>query len=98
MDAVLEFQSLILNLQKEIILTENVAKTRRRRPCRLVIVLDQALSNLALQAPREPDQSTRVLRQNFLAHPVLVVKTMQRSLGSDLHQVAVTFFVLGQHK
>src|SRR5205085_9913246 len=98
MDAVLEFQSLILNLQKEIILTENVAKTRRRRPCRLVIVLDQALSNLALQAPREPDQSTRVLRKKFLLHPGLVEKTIKRSSEINLPQFPVTSSVLAEPK
>src|SRR5579883_2005922 len=36
--------------------------------------------------------------QILLAHPRLAIKTMERSLGSNPHQVAVPFFVFCQHE
>src|ERR1700689_5373285 len=37
-----------------------------------------------------------MLSQKLLAHARLVVKTVQRSLGSNLYQIAVTFFIFRQ--
>ena len=38
-----------------------------------------------------------MLGQKFLADARLVIEAVQRSLGNDLHQVAITLIVLGQH-
>jgi len=39
-----------------------------------------------------------MLRQKFLAYSRLVIKPAQRSLRSDLDQIAVAFFIFGQHQ
>ena len=71
---------------------------RRRRFARLVVMLErQFFGNFALQAAGQSDQSLRVLGQKFLADSRLVVEAVQRSLGDDLHQVAIAFVVLRQH-
>ena len=98
MDAVFHLQALVLNLQKKILPPKQIAIKRRRRPRRLVLPFRQPLRHLALQASRKPDQSARVLRQKFLAHPRLVIKPVQRGLRRNLHQVPVAFLVLGQHQ
>ena len=36
--------------------------------------------------------------EKFLAHPWLVIKAVKRGFGGDLYQIAITFFVLGQHE
>jgi hypothetical protein len=97
-DAVLHLQSLVLNLKKEIFFAEKIAIKSGRRPRRVVVPFRQPLGHFALQASRKPDQPLRMFRQKFLAHPRLVVEAVQRSLRRDLHQIAIAFFVFGQHQ
>ncbi len=98
MNAVLKFQALILNLKEEIVLAENVGVGSGRRARGFVIVFHQALGDFALQASREADEPAGVLRQKFLADARLVIEAVQRSLGGDLDQVAVSLFVFGEHQ
>src|SRR5579863_2628364 len=39
-----------------------------------------------------------MLRQKFLAYTRLVIEAVQRSLGCDLDEIAVSLFVLGKHQ
>ena len=55
MDAMFEFESLVLNLEVEIVPAEDIGKLSCRRPCRLVVAFDQALGHFTLQAPGEAD-------------------------------------------
>ena len=98
MDAVFLLQALVLNFEKEIVLAENVAVGRGRIPRRVVLLFHQALGDFAFQAAGEPDQSLGVFGQKFLADAGLVVEAVQRSFRGDLGQVAVAFFVFGQHQ
>src|SRR4030081_1296095 len=94
----LPLQPLVLNLKKEIVFAEEVAIESRCRSRRVVVPFHQALGNFALQTSGEPDQSLRMLSQKFLAHPRLVVEAVQRGFRRDLHQVAVAFFIFGEHQ
>ena len=90
-------QSLVLNLEIEIALAEDVVEGDGGFAGRVVLPFRQPLGDFALQTCRQTDQPLRVLGQKFLADARLVVEAVQRSLGDDLHQVAITLVVLGQH-
>jgi hypothetical protein len=77
---------------------EEVAIESGSRPRRVVVPFRQPLGHFTLQASGKPDQTLRMLSQKFLAHPRLVVKAVQRGFRRDLHQVAVAFFVFGEHQ
>src|ERR1035441_5448521 len=98
MDAVLHLQALVLNLEIEVLFSENVGVRAGGGSCGVEVAFGQALGNLALQASREANQATGVLGEKLLAHARLVVEAVQGSLRSDLDQIAVAFFVLGQHQ
>ena len=98
MDAVFQLQALILNLEEEIFFAEDVGVRAGSRARGVVVAFDQALGDFALQASGEADQSAGVLGEKLLADPRLVVKAVQRGFGRDLDQIAVAFFVLGQHQ
>ncbi len=85
-------------LEEEVLFAEQVAVEPGRRPRRIVVPFHQPLSHFALQTSGKPDQTLRVFRQKFLAHPRLVVEAVQRGFRRDFHQVAVAFFIFGQHQ
>ena len=95
-DAMLLLQALVLNLEKEVVRTENVAVGGRRVPRRVVLLFHQALGHFAFEAARKSDQPFRVLGEKLLADARLVVEAVQRGLRGDLRQVAVAFFVFGE--
>ncbi len=96
LDALLLGQPLVLNLEVEIALAEDVVEGDGRLARLLVLAFDQFLGDFALQAGRQPNQSLRVFREEFLADPRLVIEAVQRRLGDDFHQIAVAFVVLRQ--
>ncbi len=98
MDAVLHLQALILNLEKEILFAENVGVGSGGRAGGIVVAFRQAFGDFAFQASGEADQAAGMLGEKLLADARLVVKAMQRGLGSDLDQIAVAFFVFGEHQ
>ncbi len=91
-------QALVLNLEKEIVLAEDVAVGRGGISRRVVVLFHQALGDFAFQAARESDQSFGVFREKLLADARLVVETAQRGFRRDLRQVAVAFFVFREHQ
>ena len=98
MDAVLHLQPLILDFEKEVLFAENIGESAGGRARGVVIVLHQAFRNFAFEASGEADQAARMLGEKLLADARLVIKAMQRSLGRDLDQIAVAFFVFGKHQ
>ncbi len=98
MDAVLHLQTLILDFQKEVFFAENIGERSGGRARSIVVILHQAFGNFALEASGEADQSAGMLGEKLLADPRLVIKAMQRSLRRDLDQIAVAFFVFGEHQ
>ena len=75
MDAVLHLRALILNLEKEIVLAEDVGERAGGRAGGVVIFFRQALRDFTFQASGEPDQPAGMLRQKLLAHARLVVES-----------------------
>ena len=98
MDAVLQLQALVLNLEIEIIFAENVGVGSGGGAGGVVVVLHQALGDFALQAAGEADQASGMLGKKLLADARLVVEAVQRSLRGDLDQIAVALFVFGEHQ
>src|ERR1700730_2938333 len=76
MDSVLRLQTLILDLQIEILFAENVRESAGSGARRVVVVLHQAFRDFAFQTSRQADQATRMLGQKLLADPRLVIKAV----------------------
>src|SRR5271155_3259564 len=74
---VLHRQALILDLKIKIVFAKNVAEGSSGGTRGIVIPFHQPLRDLAFQASRKPDQSSRMLRQKLLAHARLVVKAVE---------------------
>ena len=64
----------------------------------IVVPFRQALGDFAFQASGKADQSRGMFGEEFLADARLVIKAVQRGFRGDLHQIAVAFFVLGEHQ
>ena len=97
-DSVLEFEALVLNFEEKVFLAEKIAVKASGRAGCIVVPFHQTLCDFPLQAAGKADQSSRVLGQKLLADARLVVETVERSFRGDLHQVAVAFFVFGEHE
>ena len=91
-------QSLILNLEVEILFAEDVCETAGSGASGVVVALREAFGDLAFEASREADQASGVLGEKFLADAWLVVKAVQRGFRGDLNEVAVAFFVLSKYQ
>ena len=91
-------QALILNLKIEILFAENVGEGSGGGARGVVVVFDQAFGDFALQAAGKADQAAGMLGEKLLADARLVVKAVQRSFRRDLDQIAVAFFVFGEHQ
>jgi hypothetical protein len=98
MDAVLHFQALILNLEIEILFAENIGEGTRRCSGGVVIALGQTLCNFSFEASRETNEATGVLCEELLAYSRLVIEAVQRSLRRYFDQIAIAFFILGEHQ
>src|SRR5207249_3238348 len=96
-DAPLLLETLILNLQKEIVCSKDLTKATGGAASRLVLSGHQVIGNLTGQASRKTDKSPGMGSEKVLADPRLVVETMQRSLGSDLDQISISLFIFRQH-
>src|SRR5262249_32939340 len=96
MDAVLHLQPLVLDLEEEIIFSENVAIKSGRVPRRVILVLHKAFGNFALETTGEPDQSPDMFGKEFLAYTRLVIKAVEGGLRRNFHQIAVALFILGE--
>src|SRR5438270_8205218 len=83
-DAMLHLQSLILDLQKEVLLTKDVGVLRRGRSCSVILLFHQALGDFALQATGKGNQSLRVFGKKPLTDSRLVIKAVKGSLRRDL--------------
>src|SRR5262250_3460634 len=77
MNAMLQFQALVLDLEIEILFSENVGISCRGNSRGFILVLHQPFCNFTLETSRKRDQSLCMFRKKVLAHARLVVKTMQ---------------------
>jgi hypothetical protein len=93
MDFLFQFQSLVLDLEEEIAAAENVLVLRRSGFRLFVLPRHQIAAQLTCQAAGESDEALRVLSQVIFAHSGFAVEAVERGLGSNAHQVAVSFFV-----
>src|ERR1019366_9350311 len=98
LNTVLLLQALVLDLQKEIVFAKNVAVSGCRGASGIIFFFRQKFRDFAFKATGEADESFGMLRQKPLAHPWLVVETMQRRFRSNLGQIAVAFLVFRQHQ
>ena len=87
---------MILQLQIEMLRTENPGKLQRIGFCPIVISGAQSARNLACQTGRQGDQALAVLPQQGKVHAGLAVKALQEAHGDQVAQVAVARFVFAQ--
>ncbi len=98
MDAVLHLEALVLNLEVEVLFAENISVGGCGSSGGVVFAFGEALGDFALKAAGEANQSTGVFGEKLLADARLVIKTVERGFRRDFDQVAVAFFVLGEHQ
>ncbi len=77
--ALLNFEALILNLQKEILLAENIAQPVGVVARLVVLFLDHRLGHRALQTCGQGNQPFAVLRQQVVVNSRFVIETFQKS-------------------
>ena len=97
-DAMLLGQALVLYLHEEIVRAKELAIEAGRAARGFILVGQQVFADLASQAAAQGDQPFCVLGQEFLADARLVVEAVHAGFRGDLDQVAIAFFILGQHQ
>ena len=84
-----EAQIVVLDLEKEIILAENVAINARRLHRFRHISPKRCLGNFPFQTCRETNEPFRVLGEKLFVDPRLVVEAFEKTRGDELDEVAV---------
>jgi hypothetical protein len=95
-DALFDFEPLVLNFEEEIVLSENVAQAVRCFASLVRFLVNQIFGDCAAQARRQCDQASAVFRQQVVVDPRLVIETFEESGGDELDQVAVAFAVFAK--
>src|SRR5260370_10175852 len=98
MDAVLHLQTLVLDLQKEIMFAEDVAILSRRGASSLILFFHEEFGDRALEAAGESNQTLRMIGKESLAYARFLVEAVQRSFRRDLDQVAIAFFIFSKNQ
>ena len=95
-DALFDFQALVLNLQKKIPFAENIAQAVRGFARLIGALLHQIFGDHAAQARGQRNQSAAVFGKKVVINPGLVIKTFEISRRHQLDEVAISFRVLAQ--
>ena len=64
----------------------------------VVLPFHQVLVDLAGEAAGEADEACGVFGEKFLGDAGLAVEAVQRGLGGEADEIAVAFFVFGEHE
>lgn len=87
----LRSDAVVGEFEEEIFRAEDVAVSRGElRRLREIILGVNRVRHLALQAAAKADDSLRVLREELLINPRLVVKSVEVRRGDEAHEVLVT--------
>ena len=97
-DFLFELQALVLNFEEEVAAAEDVLILAGGCARGLVVPFHQVSAELAGEAAGKSDQSRGMFGQIFLADARLAVEAVERGLRGNAHQVAVAFFVFGEHE
>ena len=89
-------QAVVLELQEEVVLSENIHILFRCPDCLLIHSPGQAALHLPCQTGAEGNDSLMVGPQHLIVHPGFIVKSVHKPLGHNFHQVFITFVVLCQ--
>ena len=95
-DALFDFQALVLNFQEEVSLPENIPQAvggfaRLVRP-----FFHEIFGDRAAQAGRQCDQTAAVFRQQVVIDSGLVIETFEVSRGDELDQIAVALRIFAE--
>ena len=94
----LRLQSVIVQLEEEILRAEDVAKGRRALPRLIELIgLDRHV-DLALEAGAHPDQSFRVCGEQFAIDPRLVMHPLEMRRRHQPDEILVTGFVAREQR
>ena len=92
----LQRNSVVHDLQEEVILSEDIP-VAERGPAGLLIAVRREISrHFSRQAGGGADQALVILLQSFQIHPGTVVEALGKTPGDDLHQICVARIVLCQ--
>jgi len=95
----LDLQSLILYLQKEILFSKYIAQAVCILASAIVFLLDHRFRHRTLQTRRQRNQSATVFGEQIVVNARLVVETFQESRGDQFDQIVVALEVFAkQHQ
>ncbi len=95
----LDLQSLILNLQKEILFSKYIAQAVCILASAIVFLFDHRFRHRTLQTRRQRNQPAAVFGEQIVVNARLVVETFQEACGDQLDQVMVTLKIFAkQHQ
>ena len=89
-------QAVVLQLQKEIVFSEYLLIPSGRTHGLLIHSAGQIFLNLSRQAGTESDDSLVAGFKNLVIHSWLIVKSLHKSFGNDLHEVFVALIIFRQ--
>ena len=89
-------QSMILNLEKEIFLSENLHIFTNQCICLRIIPPQNCLRDLPCHTGRERNNSLVVFPQELLVHTRLIIISLGIREGYKLNQIAIACFVFGK--
>ena len=95
-DFFLCLDAVILNFQKEIILSENLTELECLPFGALIVAVHQCLRNGTGQAGRQADESLAVLAQQIQIDAGTDIKALRKTQADHVNEVAVTLHVLTQ--
>ena len=90
------FDAVILQLEKEVLFTEDIEELLGGAQGRGLLVPQDLLIDLALEAGRETDQSFAVLAQEVVVDSWLVVEAFQVGLRGQLDEISISDLVPDQ--
>ena len=95
-DALFDFQALILNFEEEVPFPENIAQPVGGFAGLIRPLFHQFFGDRAAQTRRQRDQPAAVFRQQVVINSGLVVKAFEESGGNKLDQIAIAFGIFAE--
>jgi hypothetical protein len=95
-DALFDVQALILNFEKKITFSKDVAQAVGRVARLGRALFHQVFRYSAAQARRKRDQAAAVFRQQVIIYSRLVIKAFEKPRGNQLDEIAIAFCIFAE--
>jgi hypothetical protein len=85
-----------MSLDLQVVVAEDLLVPRSHSDKFVVSPVEDQSSQFPVGTPREGDKPIMVQLEELFIYPGLIVKSLEVTLGNQLEQIAIAFFVLGQ--